>query len=139
MFRDDFKAYYGDIRGISNEISRENDLSVIEPKGKGKPYAEWNAEKNGKPTVRGLIRQDIDTALADAFTLQSFFEALQKRGYADAHGGQAAWIGSLCPAGQPGQRLYRSGYTGTAESEPHGADSAGNTGHAFLVCPERPV
>ncbi len=81
MFRDDFKAYYGDIRGISNEISRENDLSVIEPKGNGKAYAEWNAEKNGKPTVRGLIRQDIDAALDSAFTLQSFYEALQKRGY----------------------------------------------------------
>lgn len=81
MYRDDFKAYYGDIRGVSNAISRENDLSVIEPKGSGKHYAEWQAEKNGKPTVRGLIRQDIDTALADAFTLQSFFEVLQKRGY----------------------------------------------------------
>lgn len=81
MFRDDFKAYYGDIRGISNEISRENDLSVIEPKGKGKHYAEWDAERDGKETVRGLIRQDIDAALADAFTLQSFFDALQKRGY----------------------------------------------------------
>ncbi len=81
MFRDDFKTYYGDIRGISNAISRENDLSVIEPKARGKAYAEWNAEKNGKPTVRGLIRQDIDAALAEAFTLQSFFEALQRRGY----------------------------------------------------------
>ena len=81
MYRDNFKAYFGDIRGISNEISRENDLSVIEPKNKGKHYAEWNAEQNGKPTVRGLIRQDIDAALADAFTLQSFYEALQKRGY----------------------------------------------------------
>ncbi len=86
MYRDDFKAYYGDIRGISNEISRENDLSVIMPKGRGKPYAEWNAEKNGKPTVRGLIRQDIDAALADAFTLQSFYEALQKQGYAVKRG-----------------------------------------------------
>ena len=81
MYRDDFKAYYGDIRGISNEISRENDLSIIEPKRKGKPYAEWNAEKNGKPTVRGLIRQDIDAALRESFTLQSFYEALQKRDY----------------------------------------------------------
>ena len=81
MYRDNFKAYYRDIRGISNEISRENDLSVIEPIGSGKPYAEWNAEKNGKPTVRGLIRQDIDAALDSAFTLQSFYEALQKRGY----------------------------------------------------------
>ena len=76
-----FKAYCGDIRGLSNEISRENDLSVIEPKGKGKHYAEWDAERNGKVTVRGLIRQDIDAALAEAFTLQSFFEALQRRGY----------------------------------------------------------
>ena len=86
MYRDDFVAYYGDIRGISNEISRENDLSVIEPKEKGKPYAEWNAEKNGKPTVRGLIRQDIDAALADAFTLQSFYDTLQKRGYSVKRG-----------------------------------------------------
>ena len=81
MYRDDFKAYYGDIRGISNDLSRENNLSVIEPKGTAKHYAEWNAEKNGKPTVRGLIRQDIDAALADAFTLQSFYDTLQKRGY----------------------------------------------------------
>ena len=81
MYRDNFKAYFGDIRGISNEISRENDLSVIEPKSKGKHYAEWNAEQNGKLTVRGLIRQDIDAALIESFTLQSFYEALQKRGY----------------------------------------------------------
>ena len=86
MYRDDFKAYYGDIRGISNEISRENDLSVIEPKGKGKHYAEWDAERNGKVTVRGLIRQDMDAALAEAFTLQSFFEALQRRGYSIKRG-----------------------------------------------------
>lgn len=86
MYRDDFKAYYGDIRGISNEISRENDLSVIEPKGKGKHYAEWDAERSGKVTMRGLIRQDIDAALAEAFTLQSFYEALQKQGYAVKRG-----------------------------------------------------
>ena len=86
MFRDDFKAYYGDIRGISNDLSRENNLSVIEPKGSGKAYAEWSAEKNGKPTVRGLIRQDIDAALDSAFTLQSFYEALQKQGYAVKRG-----------------------------------------------------
>ena len=43
MYRDNFKTYFGDIRGLSNEISRENDLSVIEPKDKGKHYAEWDA------------------------------------------------------------------------------------------------
>ena len=33
MFRDNFKAYFGDIRGHSNDLSRENNLSVIEPSG----------------------------------------------------------------------------------------------------------
>ena len=86
MFRDNFKAYFGDIRGHSNDLSRENNLSVIDSKGTAKHYAEWNAEKNGKPTVRGLIRQDIDAALDSSFTLQSFYEALQKQGYAVKRG-----------------------------------------------------
>lgn len=81
MFRSDFKAYFGDIRGMSNEISRENGLSVIEPKGKGKQYAEWAAEKKGRPTVRGLIRKDIDAALAGAISMQTFFKSLEKQGY----------------------------------------------------------
>lgn len=81
MFRSDFKAYFGDIRGMSNEISRENGLSVIEPKGKGKQYAEWAAERNGRPTVRGLIRKDIDAALTGAISMQTFFKSLEKQGY----------------------------------------------------------
>lgn len=81
MYRSDFKAYFHDLRETSNAISREHGLSVIEPKGKGKQYAEWNAEKKGKPTVRGLIRKDIDTALAGAISLQTFFAALEKQGY----------------------------------------------------------
>ena len=81
MFRSDFKAYYGDIRGVSNAISRENGLSVIEPKGKGKQYAQWNAEKQGKPTIRGLIRQDIDAALSGAISMQTLFTALERQGY----------------------------------------------------------
>lgn len=86
MFRDDFKAYYQDIRGISNAISREHGLSVIEPKGRGKHYAEWEAEKRGKPTVRGLVRRDMDAALASAVSLQTFFAALEKQGYAVKRG-----------------------------------------------------
>ena len=66
-YRNDFKAYFGDIRETSNEVSRDYGLSVIEPdpgSGGGKHYAEWDAERQGKATVRGLIRQDIDTALS---------------------------------------------------------------------------
>ena len=80
-YRDNFKAYYGDIRGASNDISRENGLSVIEPKGQGKHYVEWNTERTGNITIRDLIRQDMDAAIGDAFTFQSFFAVLEKRGY----------------------------------------------------------
>ena len=113
MFRDNFKAYFGDIRGLSNEISRENNLSVIEPKGTAKHYAEWNAEKNSKPTVRGLIRQDIDAALDSAFTLQSFYEALQKRGYTVKRGANVKHTAVKPPGSDRFVRLdsLREGYT----------------------------
>ena len=55
------ESYYNDVRGTSDALCRENDLSVITPQGKGKHYAEWKAEQGGKPTVRGVIRTDIDT------------------------------------------------------------------------------
>ena len=113
MYRDNFKAYYGDIRVLSNDLSRENNLSVIEPNGKAKHYAEWNAENNGKPTVRGLIRQDIDAALADAFTLQSFFEALQKRGYTVKRGANVTHTAVKPPGSDRFVRLdsLGNGYT----------------------------
>lgn len=80
-YRDNFKAYYGDIRGASNAVSRKHGLSVIEPEGKGKSYAEWDAQKKGKTTVRGLIRQDIDAIIGQAFTYASFLAMLRKCGY----------------------------------------------------------
>ena len=43
-YRSDFKSYFHDLRGISNEVSRERGYSVIEADGKGASYAAWNAE-----------------------------------------------------------------------------------------------
>ena len=37
------ESYYNDVRGTSDELCRENNLSVIAPRGKGKHYAEWKA------------------------------------------------------------------------------------------------
>ena len=62
------ESYYNDVRGTSDELCRENDLSVIAPQGKGKHYAEWKAEQGGKPTVRGVIRADIDAIIHQAYT-----------------------------------------------------------------------
>ncbi len=74
-------SYYFQVRTTSDELCRENDLSVITPKGKGKHYAEWAAEQSGKPTIRQMIQEDIDRVLADAYTFQSFLMLLQCRGY----------------------------------------------------------
>lgn len=116
MFRDDFKAYYGDIRSISNAISREHGLSVIEPKGRGKHYVEWEAEKRGKPTVRGLVRRDVDTALASAVSMQTFFAALEKQGYAVKRGPRVKHTAIRPPGAERFIRLDSLG-TGYTEGE----------------------
>lgn len=87
MYRNTFKDYFGDIRSISDEICREKGLSVITPQGKGKQYAEWNAQKNGKPTIRDMIKLDIDEAVQKSFTFKSFLEVMEKNGYAVKYGG----------------------------------------------------
>lgn len=80
-YRNDFKAYFGDIRETSNEVSREHGLSVIEPDGRGKHYAEWDAERRGKPTVRGMIRDDIDAIVSKSYSYKSFLSQLRQAGY----------------------------------------------------------
>lgn len=75
------ESYYNDVRGTSDALCRENDLSVITPQGKGKHYAEWKAEQGGKPTVRGVIRADIDTIIGQAYTYDSFLMLLRRNGY----------------------------------------------------------
>ena len=116
MYRSDFKAYFGDIRGISNDVSRENGLSVIEPKGKGKHYAEWHAEQSGKPTIRSLIRQDLDAAISDGFTLQSVFSVLEKRGYTIKRGANIKHTAVRPPGGSRFVRLESLGAEYTEEA-----------------------
>ena len=60
-------SYYFDVRGASDALCRENGLSVIAPQGKGKHYAEWKAENTGKPTIRSIIRADIDRVIENAY------------------------------------------------------------------------
>lgn len=75
-------ADYKRMREISDRLCREARLHVIEnPRGKGKNYAEWQAEKNGKPTRRGTIRTDIDRAIAASTTESQFIRVLQEMGY----------------------------------------------------------
>lgn len=55
MYRDTKADYYQGIRGTSDAICREQGLSVIAPEGKGRQYSAWEAEQDGRPTVRGTL------------------------------------------------------------------------------------
>lgn len=50
-------------------------------------YAEWQAEKNGQPTLRGSIREAIDIAIRGSMTESEFFDAMDQMGFViDTHG-----------------------------------------------------
>lgn len=80
-YRSDFKSYFGTLRGTSNAVSRERGLSVIEPEHKGRHYTEWDAEKHSRPTVRGMVRADVDAALLRARSFSDFLIRLRAQGY----------------------------------------------------------
>lgn len=108
--------YYNQVRGTSDALCRAHELSIIDPKGHGKHYAEWKAEQDGKPTVRGVIRADIDGILADAYTFTSFLMLLERRGYAVRHGPSRKYTAVRPPGSQRFIRLdsLGEGYTEAA-------------------------
>jgi hypothetical protein len=67
----------------SDKLCREYGLSVIEEPGRGKSkhYGEWQAEKDGKPTYRSLLKADVDSAIAQSMTERQFWDAIKKMGY----------------------------------------------------------
>ncbi len=80
-YRSDFESYFDTLRGASNAVSREFGLSVIEPEGHGKHYAQWDAERTGRGDMSRFIRQDIDAALLESFTFEGFLTVLRRQGY----------------------------------------------------------
>ena len=76
------KDYY-DMQKASDALCREYGLSVIEnpERGKSKHYAEWNAERQGKPTQRSMVQMDVDTAIRRSMTERQFYDSLRKLGY----------------------------------------------------------
>lgn len=75
------KQSYRELQEISDQLCRKCGLSVIENKQHGKSYKEWLNEKEGKPTVRGWIRADIDQAIKESFNYGTFINNLEKHGY----------------------------------------------------------
>lgn len=106
-------SYYFDVRGASDALCRENGLSVIAPQGKGKHYAEWEAENTGKPTIRSIIRSDIDRAIGNAYTFDSFLMLLRRLGYVVQNQPNRKYVTVLPPGGKRAIRLdsFGDGYT----------------------------
>lgn len=83
-YRSNYKSYVTEIRAVSDELCRKYKLSVIDTENSNhvaKPYAEWLAEKNGQPTWRTAIRQDVDDAIQQSLTWRQFLNALERKGY----------------------------------------------------------
>ena len=79
-FRGGSKAYWI-MRAESDKICAEYGLSVIENSGKGKSYAEWKADQEGRTTIRGQIKEELDEVIKCSYTMKQFWEILAKRGY----------------------------------------------------------
>ena len=108
------KQDYRQMQRVSDELCREYGLSVIQvPKGRGKTYNEWAAEKGGKPTLRSVIRSDIDRAILASTTQRNFQEAMQAMGYTfktRTADGQPLKYPALKPPGAKGYfRFHRLG------------------------------
>ena len=83
-YRSNYKSYVTEIRAVSDELCRKYKLSVIDTENSNhvaKPYAEWLAEKNGQPTWRTAIRQDVDEAIQQSLTWRQFLTVLDRKGY----------------------------------------------------------
>ena len=74
---------YREMREASDRLCRERGLSVIESprEGRSRHYAEWAAERAGRPTWRGLVKEDVDEAVSRATSLRQFYRNLGSIGY----------------------------------------------------------
>ena len=77
------KSDYEQMRKVSDRLCREYKLHVVEnpSNNKGKSYNEWMAERDGKTSVRGTIREDIDYAIKLSRTEKQFAQVMKDLGY----------------------------------------------------------
>ena len=105
---------YRDMQIASDELCKEYGLSVVkQSEGKSKSYAEWQAEKEGRSTLRGSIRADIGRAIAASTTGRDFIRVMTKMGYefkTRAKDGQPLKYPALKPPGAKGYfRFHKLG------------------------------
>ena len=77
------KESYLKMRAASDRLCKEYGLSVITEHTVYYPkhYAEWDAQRNGQPTWRSAIREDVDKAIMASMSFQAFLRSLRSMGY----------------------------------------------------------
>lgn len=114
------KSDYQRMREVSDRLCREHKLSVIrDPQGKGKNYAQWSAEKNGKPTYQSITKADIDRAVMASTTMRDFYRVMEQMGYQlklhTKSGSLLKHPVAIPPGGIKGVRMDRLGYDYTLD------------------------
>ena len=112
----DNKANLRLLRQRSDELCREYALSVIEhPSGKKKPYALYQAEKNGMPTRDNVTRQAVDEAISKSFTLKDFDRIMAEMGYRVSFDPNRKYWTVIGKGWKRPKRLYKLGEEYTKE------------------------
>ena len=79
----DCNETYRLMREASDRLCSEYGLSVIKnpQRGKTRHIGEIKAEQEGRQTVRGIIRRDMDIAIKHCLRMQEFYNLFQSLGY----------------------------------------------------------
>ncbi|MCO7137331.1 relaxase/mobilization nuclease domain-containing protein [[Clostridium] leptum] len=83
-YRSNYKTYVTKVRQISDELCRKYGLSVIHTEKSeqvARPYAQWLAEQEDRPTWKTAIQQDINAAITISVTWKQFLRTLEQQGY----------------------------------------------------------
>ena len=83
-YRSNERTYVTGVRKISDELCRKYHLSVIDTEKServARPYVQWLAEQEGKPTWKTVIQQDVDAAITASLTWKQFLRVLEQQGY----------------------------------------------------------
>lgn len=75
------KQSYAQMRKVSDEICRENGLSIVENPHKAPRRMQYLAEKNGQSTKYKELKYDIDECLSKSSMFKIFVWEMEKRGY----------------------------------------------------------
>jgi len=86
-FKDGLKYYdnkenYKKLRNLSDELCYKYHFSVIKyPKKKSQHYGEWYAEQHNKPTLRSMVREDVDYAINQSRSMKEFYKYMEVMEY----------------------------------------------------------